>query len=293
MEKDGTLDQAAQQWLDILEVAGRAPATVRSHRSYVARLGRWLDTAGINWQAMTARDMTTFLATVKHRGHSLRANLGGTMRGFWTFAVAMGYVPTSPAALIMHPKRPRPLPRALSRDQIRRLLAYVAERDGRTARRDEAVVIFLLYSGCRCCEAAPLRWSDLDLPGEVIGFRTGKTGGRSVALHPVVADVLSYWRRDQGLGGDGPVFSLSAKPIVAQRIGKICSTLSAPLGFVVQAHALRHSAATHAIRSGADLWHVSRMLGHASTATTSRIYLQLDPSDSVPAVQALPNRDAW
>lgn len=288
-----SLDHVVRDWLDGLEVAGRSPRTIREHRTYARRMGRWLDAETIAWRSTTTRDLARLLATVKARGPALRANFVSSLRCFWAYAATNGYVAQSPAAGLPYPKRPHPLPRALSRDQIRRLLAYLAEQPGRTARRAEAVVIVLLYTGMRCCEAAPLDWADLDIAGEAIAIRDGKTGGRTVALHPVVADVLSRWRKVQQRGGAGPIFSLDGRPIVPARIGKIVSALSAPLGFVVQAHALRHSAATHAIRRGAGLYNVSRMLGHASTATTSRIYLRLDPTDSASAVAALPARDGW
>lgn len=78
-----------------------------------------------------------------------------------------------------------------------------------------------------------------------------------------------------------------------QRVGKICRAVGDELGFRMHAHALRHSAATHALRAGAGLYYVSRMLGHADITTTARIYIAADPTDSRVATRALPGLDAW
>lgn len=294
------LQQVIDEWLADLTLNGRAEGTIKKHREYIGRLVTWLDRRGIHWQQLTRREISEFMTTVANKGHSLRSNLGSTMRVFFAYAVLYEYIPSSPAVVIKTPKRRRPVPRALSRGQIRRLLAYLKEQEGRHARRDEAMIITALYTAARAGEVCALVWDDIDIAGECVTIRNGKTGGRTVALHGALADFLSSWRELQAeqmrVDGDTPVFALDEqgeKGIKGTRLGKICYRISAVLGFTVHAHALRHSAATHAIRNGAGLWNVSRMLGHSDTATTSRTYLMADPTDSKAAVNALPALGEW
>lgn len=287
------IEEAVDRWLAALAVDGRSERTVTEHRHYAARLARWLEAQDLDWQHLKRADMHAFMATVAKKNFSLRRNLGTTMRLFWRYAVLMDWTESNPAIDITTPKKPRPRPRALSRDQIRRLLAFLKEREGRSARRDEALIVCGLYTGCRASELARLCWSDIDFAGECVMVRDGKSGGRTVALHPGLADMLTRWERQQARPGDGPIFSLNGKSIHPNRVGKICHEVGEQLGFVLHAHALRHSAATWAIRGGAGLWNVSRMLGHADTTITSKVYLQADPSDSEAAVRALPGLGDW
>ncbi len=222
------------------------------------------------------------------------------MRVFFDYAVLYEYIPASPAVVIKTPKRRRPVPRALSRAQVRRLLDYLQAQEGRHARRDETMILTALYTAARASEVCALVWEDIDIAGECVTIRNGKTGGRVVALHPALADVLSRWRELQDeeitVRLTTPVFALDEqgeKGIKGTRLGKICYRISQEIGFTVHAHALRHTAATHAIRAGAGLWNVSRMLGHADTGTTSRTYLMADPTDSKAAVNALPGLGEW
>lgn len=281
------------EWLTTLDVEGRKVGTVVEHRNNIRRFATWLDAKAIHWQVMTKVDMRAFITSIATVGISHRANQGSTIRVFYDYASLMDYPHLSPHLIIRTPKKGKPLPRALSRTQIRRLLAYLVAQSGQRARRDHALIVAGLYTGARSNELAALRWSDIDFASECVTIRDGKTGGRSVALHSDLADLLTQWQQIQHLRGDVAVFSLDGTPICPNRVGKICRRISKQLGFVVHAHALRHSAATWAIRSGAGLWNVSRMLGHSNTSHTSKVYLDTDPADSKPAVDSLPGLGAW
>lgn len=286
--------QAVEEFLNDLRILGRKESTIKEHQQFLSRLDRWLTEQHIPWQAMSRKDMHRFMQTIASKSASTKGNLGGSMRGFWTYAAMMEYVPGSPAIDIRTPKKPRPVPRALSRDQVRRLLAWLKAQAGRGARRDEALLVTALYTACRAGELAALLWSDIDFAGEVVTIKDGKTGGRAVALHPALADLLTLWRKEQAIAGDVPVFSLDGKPFNSRRVGKICyEKVSRMLGFHLHAHALRHTAATWALRNGAGLYNVSRMLGHADTAFTARTYIRADPTDSIVAVNALPGLEEW
>lgn len=52
------------------------------------------------------------------------------------------------------------------------------------------------------------------------------------------------------------------------------------------AHSFRHSFATHLIESGANLFKVQRLLGHASLDTT-KIYINFNSSQMAKAIEKL------
>lgn len=205
----------------------------------------------------------------------------------------MGYVALSPAAGLKTPARPRPLPRALTLDQVRQLVRHLRAGVGRRARRDEALLLTALYAGLRASELANLRWPAVDLAGGVINIRLSKMNrGRSVPLHPALADVLARWRAVQQLGASAPVFALDSTPIGPNRVGKVARRHARVLSLPLTAHVLRHTFATWMLRRSGNLYAVSRSLGH-SQVTQTQIYVSADIESLRAALDQLPEIDAW
>jgi site-specific recombinase XerD len=287
------LDTAIGEFVADLKLAGRAPRTVEGHELELLRLGRWCDETCQRWHELTKRQLVGYTRLRADLGHSSRSNMLCTLRTFYRWAVEQEYVAMSPAATFKTPKRPAPLPRALTLDQVRQLVAYLRAGDGRRARRDEALLLSSLYAGLRAAELAGLRWPMIDLAGGVINVRISKGGkGRAVKIHQALAQVLANWREVQATGDTAPVFSLDSTPIQPNRVGKIARRIALATGLPLTAHSLRHTFATHALRRGGNLYSVSKALGHAQVKQTE-IYIAADESDTEAAVDSLPGLDSW
>jgi integrase len=199
----------------------------------------------------------------------------------------------SPAATFKTPKKPQPLPRALTLDQVRELVRYLRAQEGRRAQRDAALLLTALYAGLRAAELAALRWAMLDIAGGVINIRISKMGkGRAVKIHQGLSQILDAWRVTQALGDNAPVFSLDETPIQPNRVGKIARRIALATGLPLTAHSLRHTFATHALRRSGDIYAVSKALGHSELKQT-QIYIAADVADSEAAVDSLPGLDSW
>jgi site-specific recombinase XerC len=289
------LGTAIGEWLADLELSGRQAGTRLKHQLEVERLSRWCeeDDQVQNWQQLTRRDLQRYTRLRAGLSHSTRSNMLCSLRVFFRWCVEQEYIPISPAAGFKTPIRPEPLPRALSTEELRRLIAYLQEQEGTRARRDEAMLLTGLYAGMRASELARLTWPAVDLDGRVFNIRIAKMNhGRAVKIHAVLVPVLAAWRELQGLDDTAPVFSLDGKPIKATRVGKVCRRIALATGLPLTSHALRHSFATWAIRKGGDLYAVSRSLGHRRLEQT-KVYIAADGADSAPAVDSLPGLDSW
>jgi integrase len=163
--------------------------------------------------------------------------------------------------------------------------------------RDEMLITLALRTGMRQGELGALRWEDLDLgtkPAITVRYSadtrtktvvsTTKTGEeRKVGIGPRTVEVLEAHRARQRLErmaarswhDPGLVFPNTKGKV--RRHDSVVRSLKALLRDAalptdVRFHDLRHTAGTLALRQGAPLHTVSRMLGHSDPAMTLRRY---------------------
>ena len=176
----------------------------------------------------------------------------------------------------------------LSSDAIDQLLAYASS--SRYPLRNTVIVLLSVKAGLRAGEIAKLTWPMiLDSNGEIgriieLHDKAAKKGsGRSIPIHPQLAEALQAWAGTQAnLEGfvikserGGPLTPLSVVVwfrIAFERTGlKGCSSHSGRRTFITRAARLVHKA-------GGSLRDVQLLAGHASIQTTQR-YIEGD-SDS-------------
>jgi integrase len=147
------------------------------------------------------------------------------------------------------------LPRALSPDQIRKLLDTALEDDPEFY----DILVVYLWTGIRRSELLTLRWDGVDFAGK--GARVIGKGNkeRIVPLLPEVLAVLETRVRDVGR-----VFPGCHPDTITHRFRRLARTC----GFSCRLHDLRHSAATYMLASGTPINVVQAILGHASVSTT-------------------------
>lgn len=219
------------------------------------------------------------------------------VRGAHAFWVSALIVPTDPAAPVTPPKNVKRLPKAVSVEDIQRLLA-VPDRETATGLRNRAILEFLYATGARVSEMLNADIDDvhfegtltdedgnqITLPGYVRLF--GK--GNKERLVPIgsyaqkaIQDYLVRARPSLVAHGKG-----TAALFVNGRGGRLGrqgawlilkeSAEAAGLSADFSPHSMRHSFATHLLQGGADIRVVQELLGHASIATT-QVYTKVTP----------------
>jgi integrase/recombinase XerD len=198
------------------------------------------------------------------------------LRGFFKFLVRERAIKADPTALVDRPRLGKRLPKALTYEDVDRLLAAPDTQTPRGAR--DAAMIHLMYaSGLRVSELCTLKLGDIDLQrGVVAAF--GKGGKRRlVPVGEVALDHVARYVRDvrpalASRGGKDAALFLSprGRRFTRQGFWKLLKRYAAGAGVVtpISPHKLRHSFATHLLRGGADLRAVQAMLGHADLGTT-------------------------
>lgn len=219
------------------------------------------------------------------------------VRGAHAFWVSELIVPTDPAAPVTPPKNVKRLPKAVSVEDIQRLLA-VPDCETATGLRNRAILEFLYATGARVSEMLNADIDDVHfegtltdedsnqiiLPGYVRLF--GK--GNKERLVPIgsyaqkaIQDYLVRARPTFVAHGKG-----TAALFVNGRGGRLGrqgawlilkeATEAAGLSSDFSPHSMRHSFATHLLQGGADIRVVQELLGHASIATT-QVYTKVTP----------------
>ena len=219
------------------------------------------------------------------------------VRGAHAFWVSALIVPTDPAAPVTPPKNVKRLPKAVSVEDIQRLLA-VPDRETATGLRNRAILEFLYATGARVSEMLNADIDDvhfegtltdedgnqITLPGYVRLF--GK--GNKERLVPIgsyaqkaIQDYLVRARPSLVAHGKG-----TAALFVNGRGGRLGrqgawlilkeAAEAAGLSSDFSPHSMRHSFATHLLKGGADIRVVQELLGHASIATT-QVYTKVTP----------------
>lgn len=191
-----------------------------------------------------------------------------------------GETPTDPASGVAPPKTPKRLPKAISINDVERLLSAASVGDTPAALRDRAILEVLYGAGARISEAVGLDLDDVDLEhGSVRLFGKGSKE-RVVPLGSYARDAVTAYtvraRPSMALKGKGtPALFLNQRGgrLTRQSAWAVIHAAAerAGLGAKVSPHTLRHSFATHLLDGGADVRVVQELLGHASV-TTTQIY---------------------
>lgn len=210
------------------------------------------------------------------------------LRSFYKYLVREGRVTSNPAKSVSTPKVEKPLPTALTVDEVFRMLETPLPASKKSLLggeeskrlRDRAILELLYSSGIRVGELVGLDLSRLDLDLGIVKVMGKGRKERIVPVGSKAVEALRAYLRDRlGSGEDGPLFiNQNGKRLTARTVGRIVKryTERSAIFRRVSPHTLRHSFATHLLDAGADIREIQEMLGHASLSTTQR-YIHLSP----------------
>jgi site-specific recombinase XerD len=209
------------------------------------------------------------------------------LSSLFNFLQDMGYGKANPALRLPLPKVARTLPVCLSADQVQRLLAAARSPAHRV------LLLLLISTGLRRSEAASITLEDLDLENRQLRV-VGK--GNKERIVPLTAEVVAAVQ--EYLAWKKPttcprlfVSRIGGKAISGNRIYLTLRRLLKRAGLSgqgISTHKLRHTFATHLVRSGVDVRTVQELLGHSDLGTTAK-YLHSNPTVKQAALTRLKN----
>lgn len=206
-----------------------------------------------------------------------------TVKAIFNKAVREGLIPFNPIQDLAKEERfhvPDKHREYLTADELKRFLAV--ETRTQAEQTVQKAFGFSCMTGLRLGDMQRLRWSDIKDTGEVlmVSIVQQKTG-RPVTV-PLNELAISLLPPRPENGEDTIIFPLVKKPDnVAKYVRRIKEKAGIEKDFTY--HSSRHSVATFAITAGAELYSVSKILGHGSIVST-QVYASVNMEKKTEAV---------
>lgn len=281
------LERAVSNYLRHVTIErGLSANTVAAYRRDLTAYARLLAERDVSTpEGITEADVSAFAADLRSRPDgaltaSSMARMLSTVRGFHRFLVDENLTPADVAADAKPPKLAQRLPKAITVEQMGRVLDATGGDDLQSL-RDKALLELLYATGARVSEVVALNVDDIlgteDGAADVVRL-LGK--GNKQRLVPVGS--FARTALDAYLVRARPAFSVRGAATPALFLGMRGQRLSrqnawliikaaadrSEIGVEISPHTFRHSFATHLLEGGADVRVVQELLGHSSVATT-------------------------
>jgi site-specific recombinase XerD len=273
---------ALHPWLDrylkSLERENASPYTVKNYGTDISQFLDYCVERGVTTLAGLDRDLVRDYLEYLDNEDYVRASIARRvfeLRAFGDYLVRHHAWEQNLFRRIYAPRVPRRLPRYLSQDEVRRLIAAPDTSDVKGL-RDRAIIEVLYASGVRVSELAGLDLSDVDLNAGELRV-VGKGDKERIVL--LGRPAIQALKRYIDTGRPEQIKDRAPRAVFLNRLGGRLSTRSmdtivrkagvaAGIEQTVTPHLLRHTFATHMLDGGADLRVVQELLGHENIATT-------------------------
>lgn len=265
-----------ESFLDMMSAERGASAnTIAAYRRDL------LDLAGRADLKRAARDdVRKYLASLTKAGiaASSQARKLSALRQFFGFLYTEGIRRDDPTSAIDAPKRGRPLPKVLTREDLDSLTEAAREQDGPEGVRLLCVVEMLYAAGLRVTELAGLPLAAVRGKDGFIIVRGKGRKERMAPLNPSARRAIKAYldvRHAFLPKGEESKFLFPSRSaegcLTRRRVHQMLKELAFKANIdpdKLSPHVLRHAFATHLVEGGADLRSVQTLLGHADIATT-------------------------
>ena len=268
---------------------GQAEHTQRTYAALLNKFIAWAGEQGLtDWKAVELRHLMSFLEHERKRALANQPKEStrhlssesvyleiAALRAFYRFAEGEKLLPANVAENLSLPRRWQRLPKALTSQEIEKLLAPETPETPHNL-CDQAVLELAYASGLRLAELRGARLEHLHLDAGFINV-IGK--GNKERVVPLGRKAVAALRRYIDTARPQLVRPRSTANVFLTKRGTPFAPVTlwlrvkqrvrrAGIARNVTPHMLRHSFATHLLEHGADLRVIQELLGHTSIATT-------------------------
>lgn len=275
---------------------GQSENTQRTYKALLDKFVVWAGGQGVSdWEEVQLKHLQEFLKHERERPHCNEAGRSASeqpnpskhlssesvyleiaaLRAFYRFAESEKLLPANIAENLSLPRRWKRLPKALSDEEINRLLTPQAPETPVTL-CTQAILELAYASGLRLSELRNIRLEQLQLEA---GFVNVIGKGNKERVVPLGRQAIAAIEHYLQSGRPKLVTKRSPANLFLTQRGTPFSPVTlwlrikqrvalAGIERNVTPHMLRHSFASHLLEHGADLRVIQELLGHANISTT-------------------------
>ena len=273
-----TIGEALAAFVEQLNADGRSEHTIAQFKRHIRLLDRAI---GVSASSIAPHHLAAFLnssaAKTTPDGREKRAtsmnSLRSSLRMFFAFIHASGFIASNPARLIKRARCGRRPPRSISDADVQAICTLVRASVRAHARRDAALLTVLLDTGLRISSALSLDIEDVDFDRHEARIEDLKNDRRET-IH-LTAGALNAIRTCAGGRTQGAIFLTNqGERMSVRHARRVIATVGkmSGLGSPIAPHNLRHTFATRLLQQTGDLGLVQAALLHQSAASTM-VYL--------------------
>lgn len=286
----------ADEWLKSIATS-RAANTLKNYTIVLERAGKVFN--GYKLDEITPYMIRQYLNRLETEEGLSWTTCGidyAALRCFFQSAEDNGIIDLSPMVKVKRPRRSkddtRKGPDVFTADEASHILECMKQEPLKW----QALVAFMLDSGCRRGECVALMWNELDfsmgkvtisrgavcVSGQGVKVSSTKTGRtREFLISPQTLTVLKKWKQEQaiynlahGIPSSGYCFTgdtgdMMHPESITRQFRVLKKRYNLP-GF--HPHALRHTMVSIGITSGADVVSISKRARHANPSITLNVY---------------------
>ena len=218
-----------------------------------------------------------------HQAHQHFRNL----RTFFNWAVDNEYFTQSPLTRMKSPKLPEKKPTWINENELNEILSNV------NSVQLKDIYQILFYTGMRASELLSITWSNIDLQEKVLFIKNSNSfstkTGKERAI-PMIQKVYNVIYKQPTRFKGKLLFMKNGVKLSVDHVSKQFKKAlrSTELDENIHLHSLRHSFASNLMKEGANIFYVSKLLGHSKVSTTE-IYSHVRTDDLRKSIELLNN----
>lgn len=284
------IDRLRTAWRADLKAADLAEDTIRKYSEALGYFFKWLNQNELPIREAARRDIADFRDEQLERYSRSAVTIRlAAIRRFYDFLMEKDTIHHNPAGRVLLRGKGRKARKReeLTDSEMRVLLDGCEVRHRESAEvceRDRAILYLMAYCGLRTIEVHRIDREDLQTrEGRIVCWvqQKGHKEHDNYVVLPIPAeDALRNWMQVHPNNGQGPIFVSLSKKSYGRRLS--CNYIrrmvrrrldqAGILQSTKTTHSIRHSAITRAMRGGASLLHVMKMVGHKKPETTLGYY---------------------